>query len=118
MAYDPEAGLRYCAEQRAKHRAEEERKQREEYKKYLENGGQPKRSWQEQMYVDSDHPNTMENGTATLLYIIVMIVGAIFNDRLMIWGMASFIYFRFINRREIRQKKWDKMQKEKKIGGR
>ena len=26
MAYDPEVGLRYCAEQRAKRRAEEEKK--------------------------------------------------------------------------------------------
>lgn len=68
-------------------------------------------------YINHDHTDTMENGSATFLYIITMMVGAIFIDRLLIWGMASFIYFRFINRRAIRQKKWDKMQEEKKNGG-
>ena len=65
-------------------------------------------------YVEHDHPSTIENGTATILYIIVMVIGAIFKGRLLIWVMASFIYFRFINRRKIRQKRWDKMQEEKK----
>ena len=65
-------------------------------------------------YVEHDHPSTIENGTATVFYIIVMVIGAIFKDRLLIWVMASFIYFRFINRRKIRQKRWDKMQEEKK----
>ena len=114
MAYDPEAGLRYCAEQRAKRKAEEEKKQTEEYQRYLDAGGTPKRSWEEKMYVDSDHPSTMENSTATLLYIIVMVIGAIFYARFLIWVCASLIYFTFINRRKIRQKKWDKMQIEKK----
>ena len=107
MEYDPEVGLRYAREQRAKRRTEEEKKQAEEYQRYLNAGGTPKRSWEEQMFVDAEHPNTMEDGTATLLYIIVMVVGAIFVDRLLIWAIASFIYFRFINRKIIRQKKWD-----------
>ena len=47
---------------------------------------------------DCDNPNTMENGTATALYIIVMLVGTIFIDRWLIWIMASLIYFNFINR--------------------
>ena len=45
-----------------------------------------------------DHPDTMEDGAALLLYIIVMIVGAIFNDKLIIWAFASFIYFKFVTR--------------------
>lgn len=49
-------------------------------------------------YGDCDHPNTLENSTATILYIIVMIGGAIFNDRWLIWIVATFVYFNFITR--------------------
>ena len=113
MEYDPLRGLQYAREQRVKRRAEEEKKQAEEYQHYLEAGGKPKRSLEEEMYVDAEHPSTMENSTATLWYIIIMIVGAIFVDRWLIWIMASFIYFRFITRKERKQKKWDKMQEKK-----
>ena len=109
MAYDPEARLRYCIEQDAKRKAEE-------YQRYLDQGSTPKKSWEEEMYVNAEHPNTMENGTATFFYIATMIIGAIFVDRILIWGMASFIYFSFITRKARRQKKWDEMQ-EKKNGG-
>lgn len=47
---------------------------------------------------DCDNPNTMENGTATTLYIIVMLVGTIFIDWWLIWIIASVVYFRFIGR--------------------
>lgn len=67
-------------------------------------------------YVNSDHPSTMENGTATFLYIVIMLVGSIFIDRLLIWIMASIIYFSFINRRKTREKEWNKRQEEKKRG--
>ena len=108
MAYDPERTLRYCMEQQEKRKAEEEKRKEEDYKKYLENGGPPQRSWQEKMYVDSDHPNTIDNGVATLWYIIIMLVGAVFNDRLLIWIIATVIWWRHINRKKIRQKEWDK----------
>ena len=49
-------------------------------------------------YGDCDHPNTMENSTATVLYILVMMGSLIFKDFLLIWVVASFIYFRFITR--------------------
>ena len=47
---------------------------------------------------DCDHPDTMENSTATVLYILVMIGSLIFNDFLLMWIVASIIYFRFITR--------------------
>lgn len=59
------------------------------------------------LYINSDHPNTIENGSATFLYIVVMAVGAIFKGNWMIWIIATIIYLRFINRKEIRAKKWD-----------
>lgn len=46
----------------------------------------------------SESPYTMENGTATFLYIVVMVVGAIFYDRVLIWIAATIIYTRFIGR--------------------
>ena len=52
----------------------------------------------ENFYGDCDHPNTMENSTATIFYIITMIGGTIFNDRWIIWIVASIIYFSFIFR--------------------
>lgn len=59
------------------------------------------------LYINSDHPDTMENGTATFLWIVVMAVGTIFNGRLIIWIVATIIWLRFINRKAIRAKKWD-----------
>ena len=45
-----------------------------------------------------DHPNTMENSTATILWLAVMIGGAIFKDNWMIWIAATAIWFKFITR--------------------
>ena len=52
----------------------------------------------ENFHGDCDHPNTMENSTATLLYLIVMIGGVIFKARWLIWIIATIIYFKFITR--------------------
>ena len=110
MAYDPETRMRYIIEQHAKYKADEEKRQEEEKKRYYASLGQepPKeRSLKEKMYVDAEHPSTIDNGTATLWYIIIMVVGAVFNDRLMIWVMATVIWWRHINRKNRRQKEWD-----------
>ena len=64
-------------------------------------------------YIYSDHPSTIENGTATFFYIIIMLAGTIFIDRLLIWAMASIIYFRFINRYQTREKEWKQNAKNK-----
>lgn len=52
---------------------------------------------------DCDHPDTMENGTAFVLYIIAMVVGAIFVDRWLIWIMATVIFIGFITRHQRRK---------------
>ena len=111
MAYDPEARLRYCIEQDKKRKEEEEKRKEEDYKKYLENGGQPQRSWEEKMYVEAEHPNTIDNSTATIWYIIIMVVGAVFNDRWLIWIIATVIWWNHINRKKRRQKEWDEKHK-------
>lgn len=55
-----------------------------------------------------DKPGTMDEGLATVLYIIVMIAAIIFKDRLLIWIGASTVYFPFIFRKEIRLAKINK----------
>lgn len=45
-----------------------------------------------------DKPGTMENGTAILFYIVVMFGGSIFNDRIGIWIVATYIFMRFMTR--------------------
>lgn len=55
-------------------------------------------SQQDNFHGDCDHPNTMENGPAIVLYIFVMIGGAIFVDRLIIWIIATIIFCNFIMR--------------------
>ena len=47
---------------------------------------------------DGDHPNTMEDSSAIVLYLIVMFGGAIFVDRWLIWIIATVIFIKFITR--------------------
>lgn len=47
-----------------------------------------------------DHPNTMENGTATFFWIVVMLVGSIFKGNWIIWIIATVVWARFITRHD------------------
>lgn len=67
----------------------------------------PPKDQERKFHGDCDHPNTMENGPATILYIIVMIGGAIFKERLLLWIFATIVWWCHINRKAIRAKKWD-----------
>lgn len=62
---------------------------------------------------DCDSPGTLDNKTATILYVIVMAVGSIFVGNILIWIAATIIWWRHINRHEIRRKKWEKEAREK-----
>lgn len=74
----------------------------EDRKKELERQGlvmqEPSEDKEDRFHGDGDHPNTMENSSAIVLYIIVMVGGAIFNDRWLIWIFATVIFFKFITR--------------------
>lgn len=59
---------------------------------------QMRKEQQEEQMRNYDHPDTMEDGTALFLYIVVMIGGAIFVDAWLIWIAATIIYFNFRNR--------------------
>lgn len=113
MAYDPEKRLRAWSE----YSQQLKEKEKKEELLHKEQNAAQERSWKEKMYVDTDKPGTMDNGTATLWYIIIMVIGAVFNDRWLIWIFATIIWSNHINRKARRQKEWDKKQEEKKNGG-
>ena len=47
---------------------------------------------------DQDGVYSLENGSATVIWIIVMILGSIFTDRVWIWIIATVIWFNHITR--------------------
>lgn len=87
---------------------EKSKKEREEFKKKLEEsrfkelearGIKPfDKSQVPKKYCD--HPNTMENSTATFFYIIAMLVGSIFKGNWVIWIIATVIWAKFITRHD------------------
>ena len=50
-----------------------------------------------------DHPNSLENSEATILWIIVMIVAAIFKGNWIIWIVATIIWRKYITRHKIKK---------------
>lgn len=45
-----------------------------------------------------DSPYAMENSTATFLYIVAMVIGTLFHGRLIIYTIATFIWWKHITR--------------------
>jgi hypothetical protein len=45
-----------------------------------------------------DSPYAMENSTATFLYIVTMIVGTLFQDRILVYVAATIIWWKYITR--------------------
>lgn len=45
-----------------------------------------------------DSPYTMEDSTATFLWLVVMVVGSIFKGNWIIWVMATVIWRKFVTR--------------------
>jgi hypothetical protein len=84
------------------------KKEREEFKKELEE--KRRKEWEEKgikpFKADPppkqrcDHPNTMEDSTATVVWIVVMIVGSIFKGNWVIWIIATVVWLKFITRYE------------------
>ena len=68
-----------------------------------------------QEYIDNcDIPGAMDDGVALLFYIVVMVVGAIFKDRWLIWIVATVVYLCHVFRRQIHKAKWEREHKNKK----
>jgi hypothetical protein len=54
-------------------------------------------------YGDCDHPNTPENSTATIFWIVALVIGSIFHARWMIWIVSTIVWLRFITRHNIKK---------------
>lgn len=52
----------------------------------------------DEVHIRGDSVNTIQNDEATILYIVAMLGGAIFEDRILIWISATVIYFWHITR--------------------
>ena len=57
---------------------------------------------------DCDSVYTMEDGSANLLYVLAMVVGAIFYDRWLIWILSTVIWLCHIFRHDLRKIKNNK----------
>ena len=77
-------------EERDRRRAEDRRKELDKM------GLKPFEADKSQKYCD--HPNTMENSTATLFWVIGMIISLLFNYGWVLCIIETIIWFKFITR--------------------
>lgn len=52
----------------------------------------------EKVFENCDHPNSLENDEATVLWLVVMAVATIFKGNWLIWIIATIIWRRYITR--------------------
>lgn len=78
-------------EEREKQLEEERRKEIESKGMIYINGQTPNKK-------HYDHPNTMENSTATFFWIASLVVGALFKGAWAIWVVSTIIWLKFITR--------------------
>ena len=50
-----------------------------------------------------DHPNSLENDEATIIWIVVMAVATIFKGNWIIWIIATIIWRKYITRHKIKK---------------
>lgn len=58
---------------------------------------------QENFFENCDHPNSLEDSEATILWLVVMAVGTIFKGNWIIWIVATIIWLRYITRHKIKK---------------
>jgi hypothetical protein len=90
--------MRKVLDEAAKEKEEREKRLTEERLKDLEKRGIKPFGPSEIPPQRCDHPNTMEDGTATVLWVAVMLVGAIFKCCWLIWIIATVVWAKFITR--------------------
>ena len=56
----------------------------------------------EDFFKNCDHPNSLENSEATIIWIVVMAFGTIFKGNWIIWIVATVIWWRYITRHKRR----------------
>jgi hypothetical protein len=60
----------------------------------------PQKESAEKTFKRYDHPNSLENSEATIIWLVVMAVGTIFKDNWIIWIVATIIWSRYITRHD------------------
>ena len=50
-----------------------------------------------------DHPNSLEDSEATIIWIVVMAVATIFKGNWIIWILATIVWRRYITRHKIKK---------------
>ena len=101
MGFENSDNLKWHIEYlRQKDKEWEEKQAEAERKKRIEQGLPPDPPPHPQEPKHFDHPDTMDNGPATVLYVLVMIVGAIFTDRILIWVFATCVWLKHILRHQ------------------
>lgn len=57
----------------------------------------------EDPFANYDHPNSLENDEATIIWLVVMAIGTIFKGNWIIWIVATIIWRRYITRHKIKK---------------
>lgn len=91
-------------EQSKERRLEEER---------IEQENKRKRNIEEDkwLYIHAENPNSLENSEATIIWIMVMVVSALFKDGWIMWITATIMWLSHIFRYQIRESKWEEKMK-------
>lgn len=77
---------------------EELNKKNAEWDKKKQEEKQKKSQSPEDFFKNCDHPHSLENDEATIIWLVVMAVGTIFKGNWIIWIVATVIWWRYINR--------------------
>jgi hypothetical protein len=89
----------YERREQIRKKLDDTRKKQEEARRIeLKNKGIEPYEWNNDFHKYHDSIYTMDNDSATILYAIVMFIGSIFNDRLIIWIVATIVYYLHITR--------------------
>lgn len=75
-------------EERMKNEQTQEELRRQEYQRVI----------QRDAYETYDHPNTMENSTATIVWIVVMVISLLFKGGWALCILETIIWWKFITR--------------------
>ena len=114
MKYDLRKSTEIMHQLTLEKRAEREKKEKEEKEKALLKTPPSAAGLDTQEYIDKcDIPGAMDDGIALLLYIVVMVVGTIFNDRWLIWVISTIVYLRHVFRRQIHKAEWERNHRDK-----
>lgn len=81
----------------------DEIKKRDEEREQEKAKNQPPKEGFEEQYRRYDHPNSLENDEATILWIVVMAIATIFKGNWIIWIVATIIWRKYITRHKIKK---------------